>query len=655
MAERKRQRQSYINKWRVLDRQMQQSRLIDQSDDTDNSTESVTIPSHPEMSKEDSTYNKISNEDTGNASEINEREMSRDLIHAIWDSQHQQLDSESSSSDFETGDDKLLQQLRTWACEEGVTHKSIDRLLRIIKENGHANLPSTAKTLLLTNTNSCISIENKSGVEYVYLGLKEKLSSVLDRYPTEVISRVEGVELSCNVDGLPLFKSSGNTAWPILFALHLTPCIVFPSAITIGKSKPNDLDFLRDTIEDLHSLLNDGLLYKERRLAISLRCIVADAPALAFIKNVKQYSGYFGCERCSQRGIWSGRKVIFSETQNFNLRTDVSFRNKEQMEHHLGETPFSSLPIDMVECFSKDYMHVICLGVVRRLILTWLRGPRSVKISAHQKQLISDHLLQLQVFMPREFARKPRSLDDIDRYKATEFRQLLLYTGKVVLKSILPEPLYHHFLVLNVAMAIFLSPSLLLKYADYASSLVVYFVEQGMRLYSNEFLVYNVHSMLHLVDVAGRYGSLDNCSAFCFENYLYKMKRKVRSGFKPLTQLVNRLHEDDEVQKDKTINSVCVDKISTHMPNNAYILSATSCCEVIDYVGDGNMYKCRIYEKGLPYFNYPCDSRLVGTMVVNRRNSKIGTISATKLKKRGIFIYEDGKLIAQGLLHSYTV
>lgn len=49
------------------------------------------------------------------------------------------------------------------------------------------------------------------------------------------------------------------------------------------------------------------------------------------------------------------------------------------------------------------------------------------------------------------------NLDDIDRWKATEFREFLLYTGPVVLRSVVSEEFYGHFLILHVAMSILAS------------------------------------------------------------------------------------------------------------------------------------------------------------------------------------------------------
>lgn len=61
---------------------------------------------------------------------------------------------------------------------------------------------------------------------------------------------------------------------------------------------------------------------------------------------------------------------------NCAKRTNESFRNKIQEEHHVCQSILENLPIDMVNDFALDYLHLICLGVVKKLILFWLNGSK---------------------------------------------------------------------------------------------------------------------------------------------------------------------------------------------------------------------------------------------------------------------------------------
>ncbi|KAF4114177.1 hypothetical protein G5714_004400 [Onychostoma macrolepis] len=77
----------------------------------------------------------------------------------------------------------------------------------------------------------------------------------------------------------------------------------------------------------------------------------------------------------------------------------------------------------------------------------------------------------------------------------------------------------------NVAMCFLVSPTLIEKHSAYARSLLSDFVSRGQELYGNEFIVYNIHSMLHITDDAVQFNGLDNCSAFKFETYLHSIKK----------------------------------------------------------------------------------------------------------------------------------
>lgn len=174
----------------------------------------------------------------------------------------------------------------------------------------------------------------------------------------------------------------------------------------------------------------------------------------------------------------------------------------------------------MIGQFPIDYMHQACLGFIETIWTTGEKGhSRQTMISIGQVDVVSTRLIDLQQYIPSCFAWKPISLRHLERWKATELWQFLVYTGKLVLLGNLRQDLYEHFLTFSIAVSILLCSSLVIQHVSYAHKLLQYFVAKGRELYGPTFLVYNVHSMFHLASDAKSYGCLDECSAFPFENY----------------------------------------------------------------------------------------------------------------------------------------
>ena len=100
---------------------------------------------------------------------------------------------------------------------------------------------------------------------------------------------------------------------------------------------------------------------------------------------------------------------------------------------------------------------------------------------------------------------------------AMELRLFILYIGKIVLKSIIPIECYNHFVVLNIALGILLidKSSINNNLIEKSRNLIKYFIQEGGAFATN-----NTHSLLHLPDDSIINGSIENQSAFCFENYL---------------------------------------------------------------------------------------------------------------------------------------
>lgn len=179
----------------------------------------------------------------------------------------------SSDSDNGASDDEHLERaLVSWVNSYGVNHNAVDGLMKILKRHGHPDLPSSSRGLL--GTMRSVPTEVKSGMDYVYLGLAPGIKKNLDAFRPDVNT----INLSLNIDGLPLFKSSGKCLWPVLCALHSVPVRVFTVALTYGTSKPSNLDFLLDTTREPGELMQHGLRNENRNIQINLKCIICDAP-----------------------------------------------------------------------------------------------------------------------------------------------------------------------------------------------------------------------------------------------------------------------------------------------------------------------------------------------------------------------------------------
>ncbi|XP_042144299.1 uncharacterized protein LOC121834650 [Ixodes scapularis] len=379
---------------------------------------------------------------------------------------------------------------------------------------------------------------------YHYFGIESSLKRMMSS------GSITGdtISLLINVDGLPIAKSSSKQFWPILASV-VESCDPEPFVIAlfVGDKKPENLDdYLTDFISELSTLLEEHVTEGGKECVVRVHAFICDAPARAFLKCIKGHGGYFSCEKCTQEGTFSEscRKVILPEVSS-PLRTDESFRKQDQEGHHHRQSPLVELQIGMVSQFPLDYMHLVCLGVMRRLLLHyWVRGrPHRSKLPPRAQTSISTMLMKLQRHTPREMARKPRSLHELERWKATELRNFLLYFGPAVLKDHMEKRYYQHFLKLSIAVSILSSPRLCHEEIDSAEKLLEEFVSDAGDLYGEGIYVYNIHSLLHLTADVRRFGHLDSFSAFRFENFLGQLKRDLKSPNRPLQQIVKRLEE----------------------------------------------------------------------------------------------------------------
>lgn len=136
--------------------------------------------------------------------------------------------------------------------------------------------------------------------------------------------------------------------------------------------------------------------------------------------------------RCTIEGDRIKNTTCFLGT-NFTKRTHTDFLNRIDDEHHVTNDAsiLTEIPhINMVDSFSLDYMHLGCLGVMKKLIFLWLgmikNAPLSVRVQSRDISNISKHILSIKPFKTNDFPRKLRGLNENARYKDTEFKFILV-------------------------------------------------------------------------------------------------------------------------------------------------------------------------------------------------------------------------------------
>lgn len=476
-----------------------------------------------------------------------------------------EANDESDSSSDDDSAEAVRRQLAEWSVQCNIKPSHTKRLLKILKPH-FPSLPLDCRTLVATPIN--LSVECISGGEYCHVGLEKGILHAIENSSCPV----DCIELQVNVDGIPLFNSSSTTLWPILCSVkNLKWNEPFVVGLFCGRAKPgNAAEFMSKFITDANYLIKNGLTFENKTYSVKIHSFVCDAPARAFLKGIKSHSGYSSCEKCTVYGVHVGKVVFLS--CNSPLRTDADFVSMKDENHHVTPCPLSSLNIGFVSQFGLDYMHMACLGVMRRFILYWKGpvGPLAVRLGSKSITEISKRLLLFAAHSPIEFARKTRGVDEILRWKATELRQFLLYSGPFILDGILPSNLYAHFMLLFVGMRILSSKHFASLYCDYANDLLVKFVSDSEALYGKEALVYNVHSMIHLAADVKVLGCIEDFSAFRFENKLGHLKKLVRKPQQPIQQICRRL--DEQLTFGGTSSSLCTMPVTKHEHSNGPVL-----------------------------------------------------------------------------------
>jgi len=530
---------------------------------------------------------------------------SSDLSFSVSDT-----DSYSSNSVISNNHISLNQYLKEWTVTHNITHIALKYLLSFLPAflSKDIYLPRDPRTLMQTPRK--LEVLQISGGHYIHFNMlkniRNKLTFGLNMAYTEsipILKKIQAalenpfISISIGVDGIPASRSNNSQFWPILGKIDQSndrsPFVI---GIFYGNSKPSDLDFMNEFVRDFAQLEREGIHFLNKKYTVRISSVIADAPARSFLKCVKNHNSYNSCERCTVHGEWLGRVVY--PIENCHLRSDVTFLNLNDPDHHIGLSFLTKLTVGPISQVPLDYMHLVCLGVVRKLVRQWVKGKLKNRLANKDKKLISNRLLSFRKYFPTNFQRKPRSLWEIDHYKATELRTLLLYTGVSAFKDIIPKSYYKNFLLLHSAMYILLSEKASSsEWNSLAKYLLLEFIRGVEQIYGSEFLIYNIHLLSHIPDDAMNYGSLNNVNAF--ESFMQKIKKYMHSSNFKLEQVANRITEMESVSHHHT-DLIQIDYLSKKifkMGDNCFCLKNGSIIIILRREsGESCYFYCHVFK-----------------------------------------------------------
>ncbi|XP_067637611.1 uncharacterized protein [Eurosta solidaginis] len=394
--------------------------------------------------------------------------------------------------------------MKRWAVEQNSPLSKIASLLHTMRKIGYDGLPLCAKTLLGTNRDK-VELDVLGEGTFMYIGIENNLC----RRDFDFLQSSNNVTLDVGIDGLQLTRSSKTCLWPILGALVDHPKVgPFLIACFQGNSKPpNPDDFLMSFCNEVTNLRENGIKVGSNEVIkqFRVRSFTCDSPARAFVTGVMSHSAKNACPKC----ICTSEKHSFPVSVGI-AQTDESFKNRQDISHHRleyknKETVLESANFGMVSQFPLDPMHLVDLGVMKKLL--------NLLISKSNLSVMNKKLQFLSKFVPSEFSRVARDFNELSNWKSTEFRPFLLYTGIFVLKGCSSEDRYYHFLLLHTGIRLLCierSNNIGINIAD---QILQEFVKLFSTLYINERINFNLHGILHIADCVRQFGPLDNFSA----------------------------------------------------------------------------------------------------------------------------------------------
>jgi hypothetical protein len=244
------------------------------------------------------------------------------------------------------------------------------------------------------------------------------------------------ISFTLNTDGVPIFKSSKFSIWPVYLMINELPFKMrklsdnmLLCGLWFGDAKP----FIATFSQPLHKSLKkleDGISFTVGEEVLHCKafliCITADIPARALLLNMIELNGAYSCAHCLEKGTTfktknKGSVHIFpfneeqphglSRTHKDSAADAVESVNTSSSVHGIKGPSFLMCirSFEYVKGTCIDYMHGVLLGITKLLLKLWI-SPSFAKEDfsvASLSEVIDSRLLQIKP--PSFITRVPRA------------------------------------------------------------------------------------------------------------------------------------------------------------------------------------------------------------------------------------------------------
>lgn len=157
-------------------------------------------------------------------------------------------------------------------------------------------------------------------------------------------------------------------------------------ALYHGNVRPNANEFLTDFVNECIELSKKWNIYQFYKIPFQVVNIDLRYTCKIIHFSYQRTFGLFFMYQCDIKGDMVNKVLSFDDIENLHKRTDYSFRNKVQPEHHMGTSILLKIPnFNIIDNVPIDYMHCLLLGGTKSLfcnkIYGWIYGRPSYYIT----------------------------------------------------------------------------------------------------------------------------------------------------------------------------------------------------------------------------------------------------------------------------------